>query len=84
MIAEKEIKTNATALVAASLWITSLAAWGVSWAVDVFYVSILALLICGAAVTATIRSYFIAQTEQLRNALIVTGRSSEGDVRPLR
>jgi len=84
MFAEKEIRTSATCVAAMSLWLTSILLWAVSWAMDERYIAVLAILVCGGAVTATVRAYFIAQTEQLRTALLVTGREPRSDVTRLR
>jgi hypothetical protein len=86
-LVDREIHTNTTSLLATALWILSVLAWGISWLFDQRYIAVLSLLICGAAGTVTVRAFFIAQTEQIRTALIVTGRDQSeggGDVLRLR
>lgn len=85
---EVSVSVSANCLCAYALWAAVGVLLGVSWAIGSDNVGRLAIIACGAAATATIRSYFVAQSRRIRNALQVTGhfRSDREDarVRPMR
>lgn len=76
---------SAGAVVAYLLWTLSLVLCGVAWLADDLDIGRLSLIVCGAAVTATVRTYFVCQGERIRSALTVTSVvRGDASVRPLR
>lgn len=82
MFAEREIRTNFTCIAAAVLWAVALALWGLSWVFGVLYLTGLSIIVCAAAATLTARGCLISHAEQIKTALIVTGRV-DPKVRPI-
>lgn len=74
---------SAACVVAYGLWFACLSIWGVAWVVDAAPVYALSIIFCGAAATATIRSYFIDQNQRIRTS-IAAARQGGSVVRPLR
>lgn len=70
----REIRTNLTAVCSAVLWVLAVALWAISWVVDQRYLSSLSLLVVTGAATLSIRSFMLHQAEEIRTALVVTGR----------
>lgn len=76
---------RAGTVVAYLLWALSLTLCGVAWAVGSLDIGRLSIILCGAAATATVRTYFVAQAERIKAALAVTAIAREsGSVRSLR
>jgi hypothetical protein len=72
-------------VVAYGLWALSLALWCLAWLVDVAPLGQLALIVCGGAATATVRTYFVVLHQRIRTAMSVTATVQEGGVvRPMR
>lgn len=71
---DKEI--SASCVVAYGLWLLSIGLLVASWFVPGGDVGRTAIIVCGAAATATIRTYFIALSRRVRAALIVATTES--------
>lgn len=78
----KDFQISVSCVAAYVLWAASLIVWGIGWVTHIDDVGRLSLIICGAAVTAQIRSYIIDQHRRFRNMLAVTA-SVERDVTTL-
>lgn len=75
---------SAGAVVAYLLWALSLTLCAVAWVVGDLDVGRLSIILCGAAATATVRTYFVAQSDRIRAALIVAATEHpDGRVRPM-
>lgn len=59
-------------VIATALWVVSLIVWGIGWGLDVPALRSLAIIICAAGATATVRCYFIEQHQKIKSALVVT------------
>lgn len=70
----REIRTNLTVLASVVLWFAAGSIWLISWIIDERYLSALSILIVAGAATLSIRSFILRQAEEIRTALIVTGR----------
>lgn len=76
---------SASTVAAYALWALSLTLCVVACAVGNIDVGRLSIIVCGAAVTATIRTYFIALSLRIQSAMTVTSAVRDGSqVRPLR
>lgn len=76
---------SAGTVVAYLLWALSATLCAVAWAVGDINVGRLSILLCGAAATATVRTYFVAQSERIKAALIVAvTERPDNRVRPMR
>lgn len=76
---------SAGIVVAYLLWVLTVGLCIAAWVADDINVGRLSLLLCGAAVTATIRTYFVTQSERIKAALIVAATEQPGGrVRPMR
>lgn len=74
---------SAGVVVACTLWVVCLGLWGLSWVAGE-EIGRLSLIFCGAAATATIRSYIVCHEEQMKMALTVTSTvGSEGPLAPV-
>src|SRR4051794_40924990 len=76
MMTDREV--SAGCVVAWLLWGGTVLVFVVGWVVDVAPLRTSAMLVCGAAVTATIRTYFVNQNRMMRNAFNL-GRDSVDD-----
>lgn len=65
-------KISAVSVAAGTAWALSLGLWGLAWIISSDDIGRLSLIVCGVAVTATIRSYLVTQDERIRTALAVT------------
>lgn len=83
----RDMKISAGCAVAWGLWAVSVVTFAVAWPLGIEGLSRLSLMLCGAAVTATIRTYFVNQNRMMRNAFEL-GRDSVSmplaDVRSMR
>lgn len=61
-------------LFATGLWVAAVSLWALSWATDQIYLAGLALILTGAAATASVRGFLLTHEEQMKTALAVTGR----------
>lgn len=76
---------SAGVVVAYLLWTLSFTLCVVAWVADNLDIGRLSILLCGAAATATVRTYFVRQAERIRSALAITSVVRGDDsVRPLR
>lgn len=64
------------------LWALSVVAWGVSWLLDLPDLGRLSLILCGAAVTVTIKGMFVCQRQYIRN-VVNAAPSARGALSPL-
>lgn len=82
----KDTQISAACAIGWSLWVASFAIWGLSWLLGLAEIRALSLIVCGAAVTATVRSYFIDQHYRFKTALAVTAsfRDEDAQVHSLR
>lgn len=72
---DRKISVSATCIVANGAWVLAFALMGLGVAADRSDVRSLALMACGVAMTATIRTYFIIHARLMRNAFEL-GRDS--------
>lgn len=84
-------EVSAGAVVAYLLWGLTVVLCVGAWVLGDINVGRLSILTCGAAVTATVRTYFVDQAQRIKLALMVTATVREGEpargrgtVRPLR
>lgn len=77
----QEVHVTAVHLLAAALWVASFTIWALAWATDTAYLAELAIIVSVAAATACARGFLLTHEEQMKTALLVTGRS--GEVTPL-
>lgn len=68
---DREVSVSAGCVAAYLLWALSLTLCMIAWFVDSMDVGRFSLIVCGGAVTATIRTYFVAQHYRIKAALIV-------------
>lgn len=80
---DREIRAGT--VIAYLLWALSVTLFAVAWIVGDINVGRLSIIVCGAAATATVRTYFVAQSERIRAALIVAMTDDRtAQVRPMR
>lgn len=76
---------SAGTVVAYLLWALTFTLCIAAWVMGDINVGRLSIITCGAAVTATVRTYFVIQSERIRAALIVAATERpESRVRPMR
>lgn len=79
---DRSFNVSVGCVVAYGLWSACLTLWCVSWITHLAPLGQLSLIICGMAVVATIRTYFIGFHERMKTALAVTREA--GSVKPIR
>lgn len=87
MVSDRGIKVECSVTAAAAwvLWSLSTGLCLVAWGTKSIDLGMLSLLVCGAAVTMTIRVYFITLGRKIKAALIVAAtEGAESTVRSLR
>lgn len=77
-----ERQVSVSCLVAYSLWFAATVLWVLLWAWDSRPLATASIIVAMAAGTATIRTYFLAQSERIKRALKSTG--VEASVRSVR
>lgn len=77
MFVYKEVRTTTCQLWAVALWVAAVAVWGAGWFFDILHLTGLAVIIAAGAGTVTVRGFVLEHHEQMRTALLVTGRSEE-------
>jgi hypothetical protein len=65
------VNVSATCATAYVLWAGAVGLWLASWVDHSPTIGRLSLIVCGAAVTATVRSYCVELSQRIRNALAV-------------
>lgn len=70
MLDERHI--SARCLMSSGLWALCVVAWAVSWMVEQPDLGRLSLILCGAAVTVTVKGMFIAQRRYIKSVAAVT------------
>lgn len=76
---DRKISVSATCIVANGAWVLAFALMGLGVAIGRSDVRALALMVCGVAMTATIRTYFIVHARLMRNAFEL----GQDSVRPM-
>jgi hypothetical protein len=84
VVSDKHVEVSVACTIAATLWVLSVVLMAVSWFWETDSLARLSLLICGAAVTATIRVYFIGLGRRMKAMLIVAATEGPGSVTSLR
>lgn len=64
-------KISVSGVVAYGMWVTSFGLWGASWAFEQEDLGRLSLIFSAAAATATVRTYFVAQSRRIKLALAI-------------
>lgn len=64
-----ERQISVSCLVAYSLWGVTLLVWALAWVVDVPALLALSIIIAMVAATATIRTYFVAQSSRIKSSM---------------
>lgn len=76
---------SVSCVVAYGLWVLSFALCALAWALNDINVGRLSLIICGASITATVRTYFVTLSRRMRDAQVVTSTvTGSTRVRPMR
>lgn len=76
---------SASCVVAYALWGLCLGLWAVSWLIGQEQIGRLSIITCGAAATATVRTYCLLVLERVKNALVVTREvTGHSVVKPMR
>lgn len=83
MIEMVDRQISAACVAAYGLWVGALGLWITSYLSDDPGLGNLSLMVTGAAVTATIRSYFIDQSKRIKTALAAAQALGDSPVRPL-
>lgn len=80
------LNASVTCATACLLWVVAVGIWLAAWRLDSPDLRTLSIMVCGGAVTATIRSYFVAWSRHLRTVMQVTGQGGRvgGPIHPLR
>lgn len=68
---------NLGCLIAGVLWMTSVLLLAVAWRLDAYHLSMVGVVTCGIAVTATIRCYFVKHNQIMRNVFELGRDSAE-------
>lgn len=62
---------NARCLVVWGVWTLAVAIWGAAWLLGSDHLGRLSLIVCGAAVTVTVKQMFVEQRKHLRATITV-------------
>lgn len=82
---EKQISISF--VIAYAGWVTSFAILAIAWVTEVVFVGHLAVIVCAAAATTTVRLHMRQHAEEIRNAMTVlygVQPRKGSEVRPLR
>lgn len=74
-VKDVELSTTAGLVIAYAAWALTLATWTIACIVGSGDMRALSIIVCGVAVTATIRTYFVGLHQMVRNAFEL-GRDS--------
>lgn len=78
---DREFRFHAASIFATFLWVLCWAVWLVSWVTDQIYLAGGAIILSAAAGTMSARSFLVRHHDEIKAAMVVTGRS--GRVTPL-
>lgn len=72
---DREFHFHAAGAAATALWVVCVGVWVVSWVIDEVYLAGGAVILSAAAGTMSARSFLARHHEEIKTAMVVTGRS---------